>query len=170
MSLCDSMNGNIPGLPVLHHLPELAQTHVHCISDAVQPSRPLLPTSPPVLSLFHQGLFQWVGSSQSGGQSIGASVSASVLPMNIQGLFPLGVTTLISLLSKELLSLLQRHSSKASIFQRSTFFVVHLSHPYMTAGKTITLTICTSVAKWYLCFLISCLCLSWLYFQGVRVF
>ena len=67
-------------------------------------------------------------------------------------------------------SLLQHHSSKASILRCSAFFMVQLSHPYMTTGKTITLTIWTSVAKCYLCFLISCLGLSWLSFQGVRVF
>ena len=67
-------------------------------------------------------------------------------------------------------SLIQHHSSKASIIWCSAFFIVQLSYPYMTTGKTITLTIWTSVAKWYLCFLISCLGLSWLSFQGVRVF
>ena len=73
----------------------------------------------------------------SGGQSIGAS--ASVLPMNIQGWFPLGLTDLI-LLSKGLSSLLQYHSSKASILWCSAFFMVQLSHLYMTTGKTTALT------------------------------
>ena len=75
----------------------------------------------------------------SGGQNIGASVSASVLPMNIQDWLPLGLTGLISLQSKGL-SNLQHHSSKASILQCSSFFIVQLSYPYMTTGKTITLT------------------------------
>ena len=68
----------------------------------------------------------------SGGQSTGASASAPVLPMNIQGWFPLGLTGLISLLSKGLSSLLQHHSSKASILQHSTFFMVQLTpvHDY----------------------------------------
>ena len=70
----------------------------------------------------------------SGGQSIGVSVSASVLPMNIQDWFPLGWTGWISLLSK---CLLQHHSSKASILRCSAFFTVQLSHPHMTTGKTI---------------------------------
>ena len=83
----------------------------------------------------------------SGGQSIGASASASVLPMNIQGWFPLGLTGLISLQSKGLKSLLEHHSSKASFLRRSAFFIVQLSHPYMTTGKTITLTIWTFVGK-----------------------
>ena len=68
----------------------------------------------------------------SGGQSIGASASASVLPRTIQDWFPLGLTGWISLLSKTLKSLLQHHSSKASIHRRSAFFMVQLSHPYMT--------------------------------------
>ena len=83
----------------------------------------------------------------SGGQSIGASASASVLLMNIQGLFPLGLTDLISLQSKGLKSLLQHHSSKASILQCSAFFMVQLSHLYMTTGKTTALTIWTFVSK-----------------------
>ena len=82
----------------------------------------------------------------SGGQSIGASASASVLLMNIQGLFPLVLTGLI-LQSKglSLKSLLQHYNLKASILQCSAFFMVQLSHPYMTTGKTIALTIQTFV-------------------------
>ena len=76
----------------------------------------------------------------SGGQSIGVSASASVLPMNIQDWSPLGWTGWISLQSKWLKSLFQHHSSKASILQCSAFFVVQLSHPYLTTRKTIALT------------------------------
>ena len=83
----------------------------------------------------------------SGGQSIGASASASVLPVNIQGWFPLGLSGLISLQSKGLSSLLQHHNSKASIIQHSAFFRVQLSNPYMTTGKTIALTRRTFVDK-----------------------
>ena len=85
----------------------------------------------------------------SGGQSIGISASASVLSMNIQDLFPLGWTGWMDLLAvKETLkSLLQHHSSKASIPWHSAFFTVQLSHPYMTTGKTIALTRRTFVAK-----------------------
>ena len=83
-----------------------------------------------------------------GGQSIGASVSTSVLPLNIQGLFPLGLTGLISLQSERTLkSLFQHHSSKASILQHSAFFIVQLLHPYMTIGKTIALTRWAFVGK-----------------------
>ena len=76
----------------------------------------------------------------SGAKSIGVSASASVLPMNIQDWFPLGWTGWISLLSQGLSSLLQHHSSKASILWHSALFVVQLPHPYTTAGKTIALT------------------------------
>ena len=80
-----------------------------------------------------------------GGQRIGAS--ASVLPMNIQGRFPLGLTDLISFQSKELSSLLLHHSSKASVLRCSVFFMAQLSHPYQTTGKTIALTGQTFVGK-----------------------
>ena len=86
----------------------------------------------------------------SGSQSTGASVSASVLPVNIQGWFPLGSTGLISLLSKGLSkSLLQHHSSKVSILWHSAFFIVRLSHSYMTTGPLLV--------GWKFCCLICCL-------------
>ena len=78
----------------------------------------------------------------SGGQSIGASASPSVFTVNIQGWFPLGLR-----LQGTLKSLLQHHSSKASILWCLTFFMVQLSHPYMTTGKSIALTIQTFVGK-----------------------
>ena len=83
----------------------------------------------------------------SDGQIIGVSASASVLPMNIQDRFPLGWTGWISLLSKSLKSLLQHHDSEASILPHSAFFIVQLSHPYMTTGKTIALTRWTFIGK-----------------------
>ena len=76
----------------------------------------------------------------SGGQSIGVSASTSVPPMNTQDWSPLGWTGWVSLQSKGLSRVLQHHSSKASIVQHSAFFIVQLSHPYMTTGKTIALT------------------------------
>ena len=79
----------------------------------------------------------------SSGQTIGPSTSASVFPMNIQGWFLIELTGLISLLSKGLSSLLQHHSSKASILQCTDYFMVQLSHPDMTTGKTIALTLWT---------------------------
>ena len=78
------MDGSTPGFPVLHHLLELTQTHVHRVSDAIQPPWPLSSPSPPAFNLFqHQGLFLMSWLLASGGQSLGAS--ASVLSMNIQG-------------------------------------------------------------------------------------
>ena len=83
-TLCDPMDCSTPGLPVLHRLPGLAQTHVHRVGDAIQPSQPLSSPSPPAFNLSqHLGLFPMSQLSPSGGQSIRASASASVLPMNI---------------------------------------------------------------------------------------
>ena len=83
----------------------------------------------------------------SGGQSIGVSAAASVLPVNIQDWFPLGLTGWISLQSKGLSRVLQHHSSKASVLRCSAFFIVQLSHQYMTTGKTIDLTRWNFVGK-----------------------
>ena len=97
-------------------------------------------------------------------QSIRVSASASVLPVNIQDSFPLGWTDFLTLKS-----LLQHQSLKASILWRSAFSVVQLSHPSMTTGKTRALSRRKLSAKWCLCFLISCLGLSYVSFQGARV-
>ena len=95
------MDCSMPGFPVLHHLPDIAQTHVHWVSDTIQPSHSLLPSSPPALSLSqHHWSFPVSQLFSLGGQSVEASASGSVLPMNIQGWFPLGLTSLISLLSE----------------------------------------------------------------------
>ena len=130
--------------PCHHQLLEFTETHVHWVSDAIQPSYPLLPPSPLALNSFqHQGLFTSVG------QSIGTSALASVLPLDIQDWFPLELIGLISLQFKGLsrVCLLQHQSSKASILQRLAFFMVQLSHPYMITGKTIALTRQTFVSK-----------------------
>ena len=101
-TLCDPIDCSIPGLPVHHQLPELAKTHVHWVGDAIQPSHPLSSPSPLAFSLSqHQDLFQWVSSLHLVA-SVGVSASASVLPVNIQGWLPLGLTGLISLQSKGL--------------------------------------------------------------------
>ena len=113
-------------------------------------SHPLLPPSIPfshLQSFLASGSFPMSRFFASGGQSIGVSASISVLPMNIQDWFPLGLTGLIFLQCKGLRSLLQHHSSKASILQGSAFFIVELSYPYMTMGKTIALTRQTFVGK-----------------------
>ena len=106
-SLCPTlyspMDCSTPGFPVLYHLPELAQTQVHWVGDAIQPSSPLSFSFPPAFYLSqHQSLFPVSWLFTSGGQSIEASASASVLLMNIQGWFLLELTGLISLLSKGL--------------------------------------------------------------------
>jgi len=128
--LCNPMACSTPDFPVHHCLLEFVQTHVHWVSDAIQLPHPLSPSSALALNLSqHQGFFPVSQFFSSGGQSIGAS--ASVLPMNIQDWFPLGWTGLISLLSK----CLQHCSSKASILWHSAFYMLQLSHPYMTTGK-----------------------------------
>jgi len=104
----------------------------------------------------------------SGGQTIGVSASASVLPMNIQDCFLLGLTGLVSL-QGILKSLLQHHSSKASIFQHSTFFIVQFSHTYMTTGKTSALTRWTSVGKVMSLFCNMLSRLVIIFFQGASI-
>ena len=107
--------------------------------ESVRPSNHLLLCRPLLLlqSFPASGSFPVSQLFASGCQSIGVSTSASVLPMNIQDWSPLGWTGWISLQSKGLFkSLLQHPSSKASIFRHSAFFMVQLSHPYMTTGKT----------------------------------
>ena len=96
------MDCNMPGLPVLYHFQELAQTHVHWLTDAIKPSHPLSPPSPPAFSLSHRQCLPISQLFTSGGQSIGASASLSVLLMHIQGCFHLGLIGLISPLSKGL--------------------------------------------------------------------
>ena len=96
----DPMDCSMPGFPVHHQLPELAQTHVCRVGDAIQSSHPLSSPSPPAFNLSqYQGLFQWVSSLH---QVAKASDSASVFSMNIQGWFPLRKICLISLQSKGL--------------------------------------------------------------------
>ena len=104
-------------------------------------SSSVIPFSSSLQSFPASGSFQRSQFFTSGGQSIGVSASASVLPMNIQDWFPLGWTGWISLQSKVLSTIFSNtNSSKASILQHSAFFIVQLSHPYMTTGKTISLT------------------------------
>ena len=129
--------------------------------DAIQPSHPLSSPSPPTFNLAqHQGFFKWVSSSH----QVAKALALQLQHESFQWIF-----TVISfridwfdLLAVQgtLKSLLQPHSSKASILWRSAFFTVQLSHPYMTTGKTIVLTRWTFVGKWCLCFLICCLGLS----------
>ena len=150
------MDHSTPGLPVHHQLPEFTQTHGHRVNDAIQPSHPLSSPSPPALDHFqHQGLFQ---------KSVHCirwpkywSFSFSISPSN-SGLISFRMDWLDLLAVQGTLnSLLQHHSSKASILRRSAFFMVLLSHPYMTTGKTIPWRHGPLLTKLCLCFLICCL-------------
>ena len=101
--LCDRLDCSVPGFPVLHSLSQFAQTHVHCVSGGIQPSCLLSSPSPPAFNLFqHQSFLPMSWLFPLGDQSNRTSASASVLPMNIQDGFPLGLTGLISLQSKGL--------------------------------------------------------------------
>ena len=122
LTLCDPMDCSMPGFPVHHQLPELAQTHVHWFGDAIQPSHPLSSPSPAFNHLHHQGLFQWVSSFHQVAKVLEFQLQPSVLPMNIQDWFPLGLTGWISLQSKG-------HSSIFSntTIQKHQFFSTQLS-------------------------------------------
>ena len=101
LTLCNSMDCSMPGFPVLHCLPQLAQTYVLWVSDTIQPSHPLSLPSPLVLNLSqHQGLFQWVCSLHQVAKVLELLLQHQFFPMNIQGWFLLRLTGLISLLSK----------------------------------------------------------------------
>ena len=142
------MDCSVPGFPVQYQLLEFTQTQCP-LNRWCHPtiSSSLIPFSH-LQSFPASGSFQMSQFFASGGQSIGVSASASVLRMHIQDWFPLGWTGWISLESKGLFkSLLQHHSSKASILWCSAFFIAQLSHPYMTTGKTITLTRWTFAGK-----------------------
>ena len=166
-----------PSLPVHHQLPELAQTHIHRVSDAVQLSHPQLSPSPPAFNLSqHQGLFHWVSNAIQLSHPL-LSPSSALNIYHHQGLFQ-WISSLLQVAkvlefqlqhspSNEysglicfridwfdllvfqgtLKSLLQHHSSKASILWLSAFFTVQLSHPYMTTGKTTALHRWTFVGK-----------------------
>ena len=147
LTLCNPMNCSIPGLPCPSPTPRvysnscaLSQWCHPTISSSVVPFFSRLQSFPASVSFPMSQFFA------SGGQIIGVSASASVLPMNIQDWFPLGSSGWISLKSKGL-SRVQHDSSKASILWCSAFFIVQLSHPYMTTGKTIALTKWTFVGK-----------------------
>ena len=148
LTLCDPMCCSTPGLPVRHQLPEFTQTHVHRVSDAIQPSHPLSSPSPPAPNPSqHQSLsnestlcMRW---------PMYWSFSFSIIPSKEHpGLnsFRMDWLDLLAV-QGTLKSLQQHHSSKASILWHSAFFTVQLSHPYMTTGKTIALSRRTFVGK-----------------------
>ena len=123
LTLCDTMDCSTPGFPVHHQLLELAQTHVHRVSDAIQPSHPLLSASPPAFNLSqHQGLFQGVSSSHQVAKVLELQHQSSneysgLISFNIDWFDLLAVQGTLK-------SLLQHHSSKASILWHSAFFIV----------------------------------------------
>ena len=145
-TLCNLLDYSTPGFPVQHQLLEPTQTHVHRVSDAIQPSHPplsplFLPSIFPNIRVFSNELVLCIRWPKYW------SFSFSISPPN-QDWFPLGWTGWMSLQTKGTLeSFLQHHSSKASILWHSGFLIVQLSHPYMTTGKTIALTRWTFVGK-----------------------
>ena len=141
------MNCSTLGFPVLHHLLELAQTHVHQVGDYHWTMSSSVTLFACLQSLPASGSFPVSWLFASGGRSIGASASTPVLPMNIQGSFPLGLTGLLSLLSKGLSRVFSNTTIWMHQFFGSAFFLVQLSHPYMTTGKSIALTVWTFVSK-----------------------
>ena len=146
-TLCDPMNRSTPGLPVHHQLPEFTQTHVHRVSDAIQPSHPLSSPSPPppippsirVFSNESTLRMRWPKY-----WSFSFSMSPSKEHPGL--IFRMDWLALIEV-QGTLRSLLQHHSSKASILRCSFFFIVQLSHPYMTTGENVALTRRTFVGK-----------------------
>ena len=142
------MDCSTPGFPVHHQSLEATQTHVHWVSDAIQPSHPLFSPSPPTFNLFqHQGFssesvlhIRWPKY---------WSFSFSISPFSeYSGLISFTMDWLDLLaVQGTLKSLLRHQKSKASILWTSAFFTVQLSHPYMTTGKTIPLTKWTFVGK-----------------------
>ena len=144
-TLCDRMDCSTPDLPI-HH--KFTQTHVHWVGDTIQPSHPLSTPSPPTLNLSqHQGLFNELALHMSWPKYW--SFSFSISPSNEYSELISFRMDWLDLLAVQgtLKSLLQHHISKASILQYSAFFLVQLSHPYMTTGKAIDLTRWTFVGK-----------------------
>ena len=148
LTFCDPMDRSMPGLPVHHRLPEFTQTHIHRVSDAIQPSHPLsslllLPSVFPSTRVFSNESalrIRWPKY---------WSFSFNISPSNEQSGLICCRMDWLDLLAVQgtLKSLLQHHSSEASILRCSAFFIVQISHPYMTTGKTIALTRWTFVGK-----------------------
>ena len=165
--------------PVLHHFPEFAQNHVIWVGDTIQPSHPLSSPSLPAFSLFTINVF-----SRELARHIRRpkywSFSFNISPSNEYSesiSFRIDWFDLLAV-QGALMCLIQNHSSKASVLQCSAFFMVQLWHPYMTTGKTITLSMATFVTKvmsllfdtlsrWYSFFPMNkCLLISWLQSQS----
>ena len=140
-TICDPMNCSMPGFPVHHQLLKLAQTHVHRVSDAIQPTHPLSSPSPPAFNLSQNQVFfndSALHIRRPNYWSFSISISTSneysrLISFRIDWFNLLAVQGTLK-------TLLQQHSSRASILQCSAFFMVQFSHPYMTTGKTIALS------------------------------
>ena len=140
------MHCSTQGLPVHHQLLEFTQTHVHWVSDTIQPPHPLLSPSPPDFNLSqHQGLFKWVSSSHQVAKSIGASASTSVLPVNTQDWSPLGWTGWISLQSRGLSRVfanitVEKHQFfSAQLYSQSNSHIQSSLQVYNKTSKTVGL-------------------------------
>ena len=142
------MDCSTPGLLVHHQLPEFIQTHVHSVGDAIQPSHPLLSSSLPLSIFLNIRVFsnesvlhiRWPKYWNFSFNVSPSSEYSGLISFRMDWLDLLAVQGTLK-------SLLQHHSSKASVLQCSAFFRVQLSHPYMTTGKTIALTRWTFVGK-----------------------
>ena len=142
------MDCSIPGCPVHHQLLELTHIHAHRVGEAIQPSYPLFSPSPPVFHLSqHQGLFKWVSYLH----QVTKVLEFRLQHQSFQWMFRTDSFSQdwLDLLAVQgtLKSLIQHHSSKASILWCWAFFIVQLSHLYTTSGKTIALTRWTFVGK-----------------------
>ena len=148
LTLCDPMNRSTPGLPVYHHLPEFTQTHVHRVSDAIQPSHPQSSPSPPAPNPPSIKVFSNESTLRIRWPKYW-SFSFIISPSNEHpGLISFRMDWLDLLaVQGTLKSLVQHHNSKASILWCSAFFTVQLSHPYLTTGKTMALSVWTFFGK-----------------------
>ena len=155
------MDCSMSGFPVHHHLPEPAKIHVHWVSDAIQPPHPLLPTSPAFNIFQHQGFLQWAfpGSSHQVAKVLELQLHhQSFQLISVLISFRVGWLDLLAV-QGTLKSLLQHQIGKYQFFWHLAFFMVQLSHPYMTTGKTIAFTRWTFVSK-VMALLLNILCLS----------
>ena len=168
--LCDPMDCSTPEFPVHHRLPVLTQTHVHQVDDASQPSHLLLSPSPPTFNLSqYQGLFKRISSLHQVAKVLELQHHSFQWIFKVDFLkdwvvwspyYPRDSSRVFSSIP------IQKHQ----FFSTQPFFMVQLSHPYTTTGKTIALTIQIFVGKEMALLLIHCLHLSQLSFQGASIF
>ena len=148
LTLCDPMNHSTPGLPVHHQLPEFSQTHIHRVSDAIQPSHLLSSPSSPACNPPSFRVFSNESTLHMRWPKYWSFSFCIIPPKKIPGLISFRMDWLDLLaVQGTLKSLLQHHSSNASILLHQAFFTVQLSHPYMTTEKTIALTRRTLVGR-----------------------